>query len=375
MAKPCTSGGPPAKIALASGMTISRSPSSCPASCNAWIVARATGTADAMSPRAIATVTSAALACGPHTACPGSTDDELVGRPAPIARRAGAARRRRSRHRAGRPRWPAARAPRSVPMPGPVLVARVIAPSRCRRMPSASPAAARTVPRHSSSFRARVGVGASDATVRGEPEPALRLGDVAKLRVAERDATGGVELDGLIAQQARGAPGLLAPGDHQVRHDLRPGKDVDAEEQLELLAGALALGHELGEARGDPPDLLDVAGRAGEHDDRGVVGVGHGDDRRHDARPIVELLVQGEGALQQRLRLRRRPARWAARRGPPRPALPRRPARPSRTRPRCDSARRTSRGTRDIFSVPSSRVAPARLRSSPSCSASSAARR
>ena len=55
--------------------------------------------------------------------------------------------------------------------------------------------------------------------------------------------------------------GLLAAGQRQVRHHLGPRVDVDAEQHLEVEAGPLALGDELGQAARHAPDLLEMPRR------------------------------------------------------------------------------------------------------------------
>ena len=155
---------PAAVIAAAKGMRMSRSRSSCCASCRAEIADRAASTARSVSPRDSATEASAASAFAPHGAWPGnrgrsslaldadrsaSDRSSSSSRAAPREAAASASDASASHRAAGSP-WSAA-----------IWTAR----SRCARIPSASPRAASRSPRQSSSWRPRDGVGLSSATV------------------------------------------------------------------------------------------------------------------------------------------------------------------------------------------------------------------
>ena len=165
-------------------------------------------------------------------------------------------------------------------------------------MPSASPAPARTIPRQVSSWRARVRDGAIERRGGGQAQPSLGAGNVAELEQAQRHPAGGEELDAPLALELRGLVGVLAAGQGQVRHDLRTRVDVDPEQHLEVEPGPLALGDELGQPARHPADLLEVARRGREMHDRPVLGVGHGDDRRHDAGAVAEPLEDAEGSIE-----------------------------------------------------------------------------
>ena len=75
---------------------------------------------------------------------------------------------------------------------------------------------------------------------------------------------------------------------------------MDPEQHLEVQAVALALGDELGQAARHPPDLLEVSRRCRQVHDRAISRIGHRDDRRHDAGPVADPLVDAEGPLEDR---------------------------------------------------------------------------
>ena len=137
-------------------------------------------------------------------------------------------------------------------------------------MPSASPAPARTMPRQVSSWTRAAPRRRRRRRGRGEAEPLLGARDVAELEQAHRDAARREELDRPVALEPGRPMGVLAARQRQVRHDLRPRVDVDPEQHLEVEAGPLALGDDLGQAAGHPPDLLEVPRRGGQVHDRRV---------------------------------------------------------------------------------------------------------
>ena len=92
---------------------------------------------------------------------------------------------------------------------------------------------------------------------------------------------------------------------------LARGVDVDPEQHLEVQAGPFALGDELGQPARHAPDLLEVPRRGRQVHDRPVLRVGHGDDRRHDAGPVAEPLVDAERPLEDLRRSRRAAGRSA----------------------------------------------------------------
>ena len=92
--------------------------------------------------------------------------------------------------------------------------------------------------------------------------------------------------------------GILAAGERQVRHHLGPGVHVDPEEHLELEAGPLTRGDDLGQATCHAPDLLEMPGRGRQVHHRPIPRVGHGDDRRHDAGSVTQALEDAERPLE-----------------------------------------------------------------------------
>ena len=96
-----------------------------------------------------ATVASAASACGAPPGCPGAARRSSLASTADRSASSSSSGVARARRRAARPRWPAGRAPRTAPTRGPGSSPARPPVSRCRRMPSASPAPRATMPRHS----------------------------------------------------------------------------------------------------------------------------------------------------------------------------------------------------------------------------------
>ena len=205
-----------------------------------------------MSPRASATVASAASACAPHGACPGRSGSSSFTCAADRSTSSTSAgvvgtRRRRRRRRAAPPRGQAGQglAPRRRP---PALgrhrdgLLEVV--GACPRRRPRPPGPCRATSR---AGRARVRDGAHRRRGGRQAEPPLGPVDVAELEQAQRHAAGGEELDRPVALEPRRPMGILAAGQRQVRHHLGPRVDVDPEQHLEVEAGPLALGDELGQ--------------------------------------------------------------------------------------------------------------------------------
>ena len=113
----------------------------------------------------------------------------------------------------------------------------------------------------------------------------------------QREPVGRGELEGPVSQHACVLVGLLAAGEGEVGNDLRAREDLGAEEHLCLDHGAFALARERGQLRGQSPDLLDPPGGAEKMDVDREVDVGPGDDRRHHASTVADLVEQLDGAL------------------------------------------------------------------------------
>ena len=131
----------------------------------------------------------------------------------------------------------------------------------------------------------------------GTIEPLLCLVDRAELQVRQREPFGCGELERSVSQETCVAVGLLAAGESKVGDDLRAREHLGAEEHLCLDRGAFALARERRELCGQSPDLLDPAGSTEEVDVDGEVDVGPGDDRRHHASTVADLVEQLDRAL------------------------------------------------------------------------------
>ncbi len=164
-------------------------------------------------------------------------------------------------------------------------------------MPSASPAAARlisacrlelTCPKRSRVDGRRLG---------GTIDPLLCLVDLAELQMRQREPVGCGELERSVSQETRVAVGLLAAGERKVGDDLRAREHLGAEEHLGLDRGTFALARERRELCGQPPDLLDPPGSTEKMDIDREVDVRPGDDRRHHASTVSDLVEQLDRAL------------------------------------------------------------------------------
>ena len=209
----------------------------------------------------------------------------------------------------------------------------------------------------------------------GQADPTLGTVDVTELEEAHRHAAGGEELDGPVALEPGRTMGILAAGQRQVRHHLGSRVHVNPEQHLEVEPRPFALRDELRHAARHAPDLLEVARRGRQVHHGPVLGVRHGDHRRHHAGAVTEPLEDAERPLEDLRRIERSAARPATRAGSPRC---RRPVastasssfpRPARTSP-ANHARPRAKSI-----IPISRRAAARLRSSCSRSASAIAAR
>ena len=133
---------------------------------------------------------------------------------------------------------------------------------------------------------------------RSSTEPLIGLRHFTQIHQGKRDAARGQELDGSVTLHLRHAVRFDASRHHQVRDHLGSRVQMDAVQQLELLASALALGHQVAHPVGDPANLLEMAGRRADVDHRGVVDVGHGDDRRHHPGPVADPFVDAQRPLE-----------------------------------------------------------------------------
>src|SRR5262249_22705470 len=134
-------------------------------------------------------------------------------------------------------------------------------------------------------------------SVCGAIKPLAGLRMIVELETRQPEADGSRELQRSVSEQPRVAVRLLSAGEREVRDALRAGEDLDAVEHLRLHLRPLALARERGQLGGEPPDLLDPLRGAEQVDIEGEADVRAGDDRRHHATAVADLLEQLDSPL------------------------------------------------------------------------------